>query len=66
MTNVLYSHPQNTALHLAAQEGQTNAVSFLLDSDADLKVNNEGFMAMDFAIASVNKEVALAIVSNDR
>ena len=57
---------QNTALHLAAQEGRTNAVSFLLDSDADLELNNDGEMAMDFAIVNVNKEVAMAMVSNDR
>ncbi|XP_072018043.1 transient receptor potential cation channel subfamily A member 1-like [Amphiura filiformis] len=56
----------NTALHLAAQEGRTNAVSFLLNSDSELKVNNDGYMAMDFAIATSNKEVALAVVSNER
>ena len=57
---------QNSALHLAAQEGRTNAVSFLLDSECALKLNHDSRMAMDFAIANANKDVALAMVANDR
>ncbi|XP_071478085.1 transient receptor potential cation channel subfamily A member 1-like [Diadema antillarum] len=75
MKGLLATHPHlmnqtddegNTALHLAARAGQAAVVTFLLDSEANLLRNNNDQSCMEVAIECRNKDVAMAIVMNER
>ena len=57
---------QNTALHLAADEGHVSAVTMLMTSGAEFKMNHNGERFFDMAIRKEHKDVCVAIVSHER
>lgn len=57
---------QNTALHLAAEEGHVSAVTMLMTSGAEFLRNKEGDHFLDLAIKREHKDACVAIVSHDR
>ncbi|CAH1773894.1 unnamed protein product [Owenia fusiformis] len=56
----------DSALHLAAAEGQTSTVTLLMTIGAEFTENINGMTFFDLAIQNTYKDVALAIVTNDR
>ena len=57
---------QNTALHLAADEGHVSAVAMLLTSGAEIAPNKTGERFFDLAIRREHKDVCVAIISHER
>ena len=57
---------QETALHFAAQNGQTNAVDDLLSMHAAIIIDNHNKTFLDIIIELKKRDVALAVVNHDR
>ncbi len=57
---------QNTALHVAADEGHVSAVTMLMTSGAEFKKNRAGERFLDLAIRKEHKDVCVAIISHER
>ncbi|PIK62526.1 putative transient receptor potential cation channel subfamily A member 1-like, partial [Apostichopus japonicus] len=56
----------NTALQVAACAGRVNVVTFLLDRKTAITKNNLGISVFRMAIESRHRDVAMAIIMNDR
>ncbi|XP_043922216.1 transient receptor potential cation channel subfamily A member 1-like [Protopterus annectens] len=56
----------NTALHLAAQEGYTGAVSLLLENGAAITLNKKNASYFHLAIRNQRKEVVHAVIQSKR
>lgn len=64
---LIYHHfQQNTALQVAACAGRVNVVTFLLDRKTAITKNNLGISVFRMAIESRHRDVAMAIIMNDR
>lgn len=62
----LNSWSQNTALHLAAREGHVAAVKLLMERGAAFLLNNSEASFFHDAVHHGKKEVADAIIEDDR
>ncbi|XP_046358020.2 transient receptor potential cation channel subfamily A member 1-like isoform X2 [Haliotis rufescens] len=56
----------DTALHVAALKGNTNAVTLLMTMGAEFSKNTDGRTFFDHAIEQGNSDVAMGIVGHDR
>ena len=55
----------NTALHLACQQGEANAVALLLSHDCDVTaLNKDGRTCLDVAVQFGREEVAVVITGS--
>lgn len=57
---------QNTALHLAAQEGHSNVIEYLLTSGAEFKINKQQQTFMDMAIKHKQQTALMTVLTHER